>query len=40
MQMRVFKQIEDDYVKTERTKTKTILCGENRFQDNTQFTKI
>ena len=40
MSMRVFKQIEDDHVKMERTKTKTIPCDKNRFQDSTQFTDM
>ena len=37
MSMAVFKQIEDGHVKMEKTKTKTILCGENRFQDSIQL---
>ena len=40
MLMRVFKQIEDGHVKTKKTKTKTILCGENRFQDSTHLGMI
>ena len=40
MPMRVFKQIEDGHVKTKRTKTKTILCDENRFQDSTHLGMI